>query len=61
VFLGGERVGSARGTDVDATGGGVLDDAKTYQLVRQNGPIVDRLFEIEFLDGGVGAYCFTFG
>ena len=32
-----------------------------YQLVRQHGPIEDRQFEIEFLDPGAGALCFTFG
>jgi Thioredoxin like C-terminal domain len=30
-------------------------------LVRQSGPIVDRQFEIEFLDAGVEAFAFTFG
>ena len=33
----------------------------TYQLVRQTGPISDRTVGVEFLDGGVEAYCFTFG
>jgi hypothetical protein len=32
-----------------------------YQLIRQPQPIVDRLFEIEFLDGGVETFAFTFG
>jgi hypothetical protein len=32
-----------------------------YQLVRQRGPILDRLFEIEFLDRGAEAFAFTFG
>jgi len=32
-----------------------------YQLIRQTGPIADRVFEIEFLDSGIEAYCFTFG
>jgi len=30
-------------------------------LIRQSGEIEDRTFEIEFLDPGVEAYCFTFG
>jgi hypothetical protein len=30
-------------------------------LVRQPRPIEDRLFEIEFVDGGAEAFCFTFG
>jgi hypothetical protein len=32
-----------------------------YQLIRQPKPITDRQFEIEFLDAGVEAFCFTFG
>ena len=32
-----------------------------YQLIRQEGPIGDRRFEIEFLDGGAQGFCFTFG
>jgi hypothetical protein len=32
-----------------------------YQLIRQKGPIKDRLFEIEFLDPGAQAFSFTFG
>jgi thioredoxin family protein len=32
-----------------------------YQLIRQSQPIVDREFEIEFLDPGVEAFDFTFG
>jgi hypothetical protein len=50
-----------RGVDVDPDGRGVLRHQNTYQLVRQSGPIADRLFEIEFLEAGAEAYCFTFG
>jgi hypothetical protein len=32
-----------------------------YQLIRQTGPIRDRLFEIEMLDAGIEAFVFTFG
>jgi hypothetical protein len=32
-----------------------------YQLIRQPPPVIDRLFEIEFLDSGVDAFSFTFG
>jgi hypothetical protein len=32
-----------------------------YQLIRQSGPITDRVFEIEFLDAGAHVYVFTFG
>ncbi len=61
VFLDGEPAGAVRGADVDAAGGGIVDAQRTYQLIRQSGPIEDRLFEIEFLGAGVEAYCFTFG
>ncbi len=49
------------GADVDAQGNGVATEQRTYQLIRQERPIVDRQFEIEFLDPGVEAFCFTFG
>jgi hypothetical protein len=32
-----------------------------YQLIRQPVPIIDRDFEIEFLDPGVEAFSVTFG
>ena len=47
--------------DVDEAGSGVLAQPRLYQLVRQNGPIVDRTFEIAFLQPGAEAYVFTFG
>ena len=46
---------------MDLDGGGLVGDQRTYQLIRQLGEIADRRFEIEFLAGGVDAYCFTFG
>jgi thiol-disulfide isomerase/thioredoxin len=49
------------GADVDAQGQGVVTEQRTYQLIRQAPPIVDRQFEIEFLDAGVEAFCCTFG
>jgi hypothetical protein len=49
------------GADVDAQGLGVVTEQRTYQLIRQTRPIADRQFEIEFLDAGVEAFCFTFG
>ena len=42
-------------------GSGTVSDQRTYQLIRQPGAIADRLFEVEFEDAGVEAYCFTFG
>ena len=61
VFLDGQVPEDAHGSDVASDGSGIVSDQRTYQLIRQPGPIVDRLFEIEFLDMGGEAYCFTFG
>jgi thiol-disulfide isomerase/thioredoxin len=61
VFLDGQAADDAYGTDVGSDGPGNINDQRTYQLIRQPGGIADRLFEIEFLDAGVEAYCFTFG
>ena len=57
----GRRPGSANGVDVDERGNGTILDQRLYQLIRRSKPIVDRHFEIEFLDGDVEAYAFTFG
>jgi thiol-disulfide isomerase/thioredoxin len=61
VLIDGEVPGAAHGTDVDEQGKGTISEQRTYQLIRQQKPISDRLVEIEFLDSGVEAYCFTFG
>jgi hypothetical protein len=61
VRLDGRPPGPARGLDVDEDGNGTVADQRLYQLIRQPGPIVDRRFEIEFLDAGVEAFVFTFG
>jgi len=61
VSLEGEAPGDARGTDVEADGSGALIEQRMYQLIRQRGRVVDRLFEIEFLDHDVEAFAFTFG
>ncbi|MET0634666.1 MAG: redoxin domain-containing protein [Chitinophagaceae bacterium] len=61
ILIDGAPPGAAHGTDVDEKGNGVLTDQKLYQLVRQHSSIVDRNFEIEFLDNGVEAFSFTFG
>jgi hypothetical protein len=47
--------------DVDTEGSGTVREQRMYQLIRQPGPIVDRTFDIEFLDPGVEAFAFTFG
>jgi thiol-disulfide isomerase/thioredoxin len=61
VFLDGQLAKDAHGSDVDPDGSGMVSDQRTYQLIRQPGPIADRHFEVEFQDAGVEAYCFTFG
>ena len=61
VSMDGQSPGSARGLDVDDSGSGNVREQRLYQLIRQPGPIVDRTFEIEFLDAGVEAFAFTFG
>jgi hypothetical protein len=61
VRLDGDPPGRAHGVDVDEAGEGTADYQRMYQLIRQSPPIGDRLFEIEFLDGDVEAFVFTFG
>jgi hypothetical protein len=61
VSLDGQPPGAARGVDVDAHGAGTVAEQRLHQLIRQPGPIVDRTFEIAFLDAGVEAFAFTFG
>jgi thioredoxin family protein len=61
VFIDGRPPGNAHGFDVDDQGSGTIVQARMYQLIRQPSPIVDRQFEIQFLDSGVEAFSFTFG
>ena len=61
VLLDGNAPGAAHGFDVDEEGNGTLAEQRLYQLIRQPGSIGERRFEIEFLDAGAEAYCFTFG
>ena len=61
VRVDGRPPGTAHGLDIDGAGNGTVAGQRLYQLVRQPGPIVDRLFEVEFLDAGVEAFVFTFG
>ena len=60
-MIDGRPPGFSYSVDVDEGGKGTILDQRLYQLIRQPKPIVDRQFEIEFLDGGVEAYAFTFG
>jgi len=61
VLIDGQPPGASHGTDVDEQGNGTVTEQRLYQLVRQPKPIVDRQFEIAFLDAGVEAFAFTFG
>lgn len=61
VLIDGNVPGSAHGVDVDEQGNGRLVEQRMYQLIRQPGQIVDRQFEIEFIDSGAEAFSFTFG
>lgn len=61
VRLDGKAPGDDHGTDITLDGTGQVREPRLYQLIRQKGPVVDRTFEIEFLDPGVQAYVFTFG
>ena len=61
VAIDGQPPGSAHGGDVDEGGNGTVVEQRLYQLIRQPKPIVDRQFEIEFLDAGVETFAFTFG
>ena len=61
VLLDGKAPNGAHGFDVDTEGNGTLEDERLYQLIRQPASIGERRFEMEFLDAGAEAYCFTFG
>jgi thiol-disulfide isomerase/thioredoxin len=61
VLVDGDAPGSAHGLDVDEHGHGAVAQQRLHQLIRQQGPIDDRTFEITFLAPGVEAYVFTFG
>jgi thiol-disulfide isomerase/thioredoxin len=61
VLIDGKPPGAAHGVDVDEQGDGTVTEQRLYQLIRQQKPITDRQFEIEFLDPGVQVFAFTFG
>jgi thiol-disulfide isomerase/thioredoxin len=61
VSIDGQPPREAHGADTDGDGHGTLSQQRTYQLIRQPGPITGRTFEITFPDSGAQAYCFTFG
>ena len=61
VLIDGEPPGDAHGLDVDEAGHGMVVQPRLYQLVREQGLITDRTFEITFFAPGIEAYVFTFG
>ena len=61
VRIDGQAPATDGGIDVDKDGNGSLAERRLYQLIRQKQPIVDRTFEIEFLDPGAELFVFTFG
>jgi thiol-disulfide isomerase/thioredoxin len=61
VSIDGNPPGDSHGTDIDAEGNGVAVEPTLYQLIRQQGTIVDRRIEIRFLDSQVEVFDFTFG
>jgi hypothetical protein len=61
VLLDGAAPGSSHGVDVDEEGSGTLREGRLYQLVRADGAIRERTFEITFLHPGAEAYVLTFG
>ena len=61
VKLEGTGLGDYCGVDSAPDGTGTVREPRLYQLIRQQGSIADRTFEIEFLDPGAQAFVFTFG
>jgi hypothetical protein len=61
VLLDGRNALGSTGTDVASDGSGTVREQRCYQLIRQQGSAGERRFEIEFLDAGIEAFCFTFG
>jgi thiol-disulfide isomerase/thioredoxin len=61
VLIDGSPPGPSHGGDIDERGAGVVSEPRLYQLIRQQGRIRDRTFEITFLDPGAQVYAFTFG
>ncbi|GAA4711942.1 cytochrome c biogenesis protein DipZ [Sphingomonas lutea] len=61
VTIDGQAPGEDRGIDIAADGSGRVATERLYQLIRQKGPVRERMFTIEFLDPGVEAFAFTFG
>jgi thiol-disulfide isomerase/thioredoxin len=61
VRIDGHAPGENHGSDTDPAGNGIVTQTRLYQLVRQSGVVKEHVFEIRFLEPGVGAFAFTFG
>jgi len=61
VTIDGQPPRGDHGDDVDEGGNGKVAEQRLYQLIRQRSSVQARQFEIDFLDPGVEAFCFTFG
>jgi thiol-disulfide isomerase/thioredoxin len=61
VLVDGQAPNSDHGVDVEEDGSGTVSQQRLYQLIRQQGPVRERTFEITFLEPGVEAFAFTFG
>jgi thiol-disulfide isomerase/thioredoxin len=61
VLVDGAPPAEGHGLDSDADGHGTVGEQRLYQLIRQQGSIVDRTLELIFLASGVETYVFTFG
>jgi len=61
VLLDGKPPAADHGMDVDDAGNGTVREQRLYQLIRQKGAVGEHEFTIEFPDGHVEAYSFTFG
>lgn len=61
VLIDGKPPGSSHGVDIDEEGNGIAGEQRMYQLIRQSGPITDRLFEIHLLGPEVEVFAFTCG
>ncbi|MFA6247696.1 MAG: thioredoxin family protein [Mucilaginibacter sp.] len=61
ITINGDIPGASHGLDTDENGNGTMTEPRMYQLIRQQGPIIDRDFQIEFLTPKAEVYDFTFG
>jgi hypothetical protein len=61
VTVDGREPGASHGVECDEHGAGTVGEPRMYQLVRATDRVSERTFEIEFDEGGIAGYCFTFG